>query len=449
MDNSSSPVEPLPRLSICDANDAEMLCVLSRRLQAGELTSVDLVERCLTRIDEREPHLRAWVVVDREAALRQAAVCDRLRKSGGLAGPLLGIPVGIKDIIDVAGFSTAAGSRRLASAPAAPDDAPLVANLRRAGAIILGKTVTTQFACFDPPDTRNPWDSDRTPGGSSSGSAAAVASGMCPAALGTQTGGSITRPASYCGIAGLKPTFGRISTKGVFPVSAHLDHPGPMARGVRDLVLLMDGLCGTDEFAAALHRPAGPVRIGRIAAPFDEFVCEELQRYVDRTCELWQQSGAELVSVALPKEFAEVAAHHRRIMSAEAAAVHCGSIAAHPDDYLPAVRSLVEEGLAVSATDYILSRRHQESLKQLMPRCFDGVDALVCAATTGPAPDRSTTGDPACNAPWSYTGLPAASFPIGRAADGLPLAIQLIGPPGGDAALLAVAAWCEDVLRSR
>lgn len=207
----------------------------AEQIRAREISPIDLVEYCLARIEQFDSRIHAWILVDADGAREQATRQQEMLDRGSELPPLAGIPIGIKDIIDVAGWPTKAGSP-LRENHVATEDATLVRSLRSADAIILGKTVTTQFASFDPPPTRNPWNNlARTPGGSSSGSAAAVATEMCMAAIGSQTGGSIIRPASYCGVAGLKPTFGRVSLEGVVPLSEHLDHPGPIARSVRDL----------------------------------------------------------------------------------------------------------------------------------------------------------------------------------------------------------------------
>ena len=221
--------------------DHETIVGTARRLRAGELTCQDVLRECLDRIDQMEPAVRAWVLVDREGAEAQAKHLDEELAAGKGRGPLHGIPIGVKDIIDVKGLPTGnglAGQRWVRPSEPAAEDAFIVARLREAGAIILGKTVSTPFAWIDPPVTRNPWNFDRTPGGSSSGSAAAVACGMCLGALGTQTGGSITRPAAFCGVAGMKPTYGQISTEGITPLAPSLDHPGPIARSVADLRLM-------------------------------------------------------------------------------------------------------------------------------------------------------------------------------------------------------------------
>ncbi len=224
-----------------------------------KLTPQEIVDECLDQIDKYEDRLHAWVIVDAENARRTADDLEREIKAGNYRGPLHGIPIGIKDIIDVAGLPTRAGSPLRENYPASATDAPLVKTLRQAGAIILGKTVTVEFACFDPSPTRNPWDVNlrHTPGGSSSGSAVAVAMGMCFGALGTQTGGSLVRPASYCGIATMKPTFGLLSREGIVPVSYHLDHPGPMARTADDLEILMQCLAGDSWIMSP--RPLGEI----------------------------------------------------------------------------------------------------------------------------------------------------------------------------------------------
>ena len=211
---------------------------VGRALRAGERTCVDVLESCLAKIDEWEPQVHAWVVVDRDGAMEQARRLDEELAAGKCRGSLHGIPIGIKDIIDVAGLPTACGFPPW-SGRVAEQDAAVVDRFRRAGAVILGKTVTTQFAWIDPPVTRNPWNLNRTPGGSSSGSAAAVACGMCLGAIGTQTGGSIIRPASFCGVAGFKPSYARVRfcEQGIVPFAPTLDHPGPIARTARDLKL--------------------------------------------------------------------------------------------------------------------------------------------------------------------------------------------------------------------
>ena len=429
----------------------ETVAGMADALRARSITSVEAVERCLARIDQREPELHAWVSVDREGALTTAAERDRELTAGEVRGALHGIPVGIKDIIDVAGMVTGAGSPLMMRQASAERDAELVRALRDAGAVILGKTVTTQFACFDPPATRNPWNPDRTPGGSSSGSAAAVAAGMCPVAIGSQTGGSITRPASFCGVAGCKPTFGTVSLDGVVPVAKSLDHPGPIARSVQDLLIVLAVLLESQDHELDFTRlENSPPRIGRLRGFFEDRVASSMKESLDRTLDELMTAGALVYDIDVPAGFDNLLASHKLIMAAEAAAWHRERFVSHRDDYGPCVASLIEEGLNASAVDYIQAQEHQQAMTQRMGELFgDHLDVLLTPATTGPAPDASTTGDPSMNAPWSYVGFPTVSLPIALSDDGLPLAVQLAGPRHSDAALLSIAAWCEARIADR
>jgi aspartyl-tRNA(Asn)/glutamyl-tRNA(Gln) amidotransferase subunit A len=443
-------------------NEHETIEGIGRTIRAGETTCAHVLEKCLDRIGEWEPRLRAWVRVDRDGAMEQARALDDELAAGKCRGPLHGIPIGIKDIIDVKGLPTAAGYSpwhdRLAEA-----DAELVAQLRTAGAVIVGKTVTTQFAWIDPPPTRNPWNLERTPGGSSSGSAAAVAVGMCLGAIGSQTGGSIIRPASYCGVCGLKPAFQEVSDIGVFPFAPTLDHPGPIARSTRDLRLLFDAIRNPDGRAAgddsqrAVETPGSappPPRLGRIRGFFDRRADPSMTRALDSALAALAAAGAEVFDFpddAL--DFEAILRAHRTIMCAEAAAGHAERFTAERAEYAPRICALIEEGLATSAPAYLRARynrsRQRRDLHVLLSSNIT-CDALVMPATIGPAPDVTSTGDPALNSAWSYLGRPAVSFPIGLAPDGLPVAIQLIdGREGFDwtVPLLETAAWCEDVVR--
>lgn len=421
-------------------------------LRSGRLSSLALLARCLARIDRWENNVRAWVLVDRDGARRQAEECDLELKSGKDRGPLHGIPIGIKDIIDVAGFPTAAGSKARADT-IANQDAPVVSRLRAAGAVIVGKTVTTQFASFDPPPTVNPWNFSRTPGGSSSGSAAAVAVGMCLGALGSQTGGSITRPASYCGVMGCKPSFGRVTLEGIVPLAPSLDHPGPMARSIRGLALMLDAISREGSQWPSLVdsldvKSLTPPRIGRLHGLFDDLATPEVREVTNRVVAELRGADAIVADAVLPSVFSEVIRRHRTMMAVEVATDHEQRVAELPDDYLPNIRSLIEEGFRASPMDYVRSRRFQAELKREVAATFTGFDVLVCAATTSPAPDVTTTGDPAFNSPWSYLGLPTVCLPIALASDGMPLGLQLVARHGDEETLFQAASWCEAALRN-
>jgi aspartyl-tRNA(Asn)/glutamyl-tRNA(Gln) amidotransferase subunit A len=430
-------------------------------IRAGDLSPVDLLETCLERIDRYEERIRAWVLVDRDGARAEAQRLTEELGRGTYRGPLHGIPVGIKDIFDVFDWPTAAGSRLWANS-IARQDATVVRKLRDAGAVFVGKTVTTQYASFDPPPTRNPWNPDRTPGGSSSGSAAAVAMGMCLGALGSQTGGSITRPASYCGVAGCKPAFGLVSRHGAVPLAHSMDHPGPIALCVRDLALLLQAIAGRDQhdeetsylpvpdYPAYLADELPAPRLGRLRGLFDESAEPSMRRLMDEVVDALRAKGAKVEYAALPAGFSEVVGRHRVVMAVEAARFHEGRLRRHPEDYGPNITKLLEEGIACPATEYARTKQHQKQLRDEMRSVVGEFNALLCPATTGPAPNRATTGDPAFNSPWSYTGLPTVSIPVGLSDDRLPLAIQLVGHDEiGAEWLFQAAVWCESALAGR
>lgn len=416
----------------------------ARAIRGGQLTPLELLERCLEQIHRYEDAVHAWVVVD-EAGARQTAT-ERTREAaqGQWRGPLHGIPVGIKDIIDVQGFATRAGSP-LYPAQAAAADAPLVAALRRAGAVILGKTVTVEFACFDPSPTRNPWNLAHTPGGSSSGSAAALAMGMCLGALGTQTGGSLVRPSTYCGVATCKPTFGKLSTEGIVPVSTSLDHAGPMARKVGDLALLLDCLLGVTTPRPL--RPWGPPRLGVLEQLVTTGADETMRQATESALEKLSSAGAEIQPVAVPPMFGDVLKMHRRIMAVEAAEYHREKFASHRAGYGPMITSLLDEGLAIPAVDYVAAKAWHREFRRQAATLLCGVDALIMPSTHTTAPATlATTGTPQFQAPWSLARLPVVSIPCGLAVDDMPAAVQLVGRMDDESHLLRMAAWCEQAL---
>jgi len=428
-------------------------------IRKGELTPSELLEQCLGRIDRYEERVRAWVYLDREGAREQAARLTAEVKQNNYRGPLHGIPVGIKDIIDVFDMPTGCGSKLWANSYARRD-ATVVERLRQAGAVIMGKTVTTAYASFDPPVTRNPWNLDRTPGGSSSGSAAAVACGMCLGALASQTGGSITRPASYCGVYSLKPTYGRVSVDGVLPLAPSMDHVGVMANCVRDLAILFQTIAGPDERRGFSFEGNTfiPNALGAISSSqtdseserefcilgglFDEMLSAEVRPLYSTFIEKLEGEVALLERAVPPSAFAEVLRLHRVVMAGEAACYHGARLRRHPDDYPPKIRELIEEGLNHPATVFNTALGVSHRLADQIDRAL-GSRVFVTAATTSLPPDASTTGDPAFNSPWSYTGQPTVSLPYDFSKDGLPVAVQLIGPSMCEDDLFAAAVWLE------
>jgi aspartyl-tRNA(Asn)/glutamyl-tRNA(Gln) amidotransferase subunit A len=423
----------------------------AEEIREGRLSPVDLLDECLERIDRFEERVRAWVLIDRDGALETAKQRHDEVKRGQWRGPLHGIPLGIKDIFDVFDWPTAAGSKLWANS-IARQDATVVKRLREAGAVFIGKTVTTQYASFDPPVTRNPWNLERTPGGSSSGSAAAVACGMCLGALGSQTGGSITRPAAYCGVAGMKPTHGRVSVDGVVPLAPSMDHVGPIARCVRDLAILFHAIRDRWEWYSGdppcLEDPLTTQSLLWLGGLFTSRALPIMQEHFRNTlASLRAAAGMTISEFPLPAEFGPIVERHRTVMAVEAAAFHGSRLRRHPEDYQPRIRSLLEEGLATPAPDFARVKEHQKDLSTAMRYCFSSPDtAMLCPATTGPAPAVGSTGDPAFNSPWSYTGLPTVNLPSGLSPDGLPLGLQLVGQYEQEGKLLQAAAWCEAVL---
>ncbi len=435
---------------------------------AGEFSCREVAEHFLQQIQRLEPSLRAWVLVDAEAALEQARRLDQQLAAGRSPGPLCGVVLGIKDIIDVAGWPTRAGSSLLPPEPATAD-APVVSRLRRAGAVLVGKTVTTAFACFDPPPTRNPWHADHTPGGSSSGSAAAVAARMCLGALGSQTGGSIVRPAAYCGVVGFKGSFGAASRRGVVPVSQHLDHVGPLACCVADAALLWSVIQGYDpqdpwsdeDDPARSEATAGPLplaveeppRLGVIEAPLLELAAPSLRQAYQQTLDRLAQAGAELVPLPLPWLDEEVVRHHWCLMVTEAACWHLDRFADGKRErmpwaeYPPGLRKLLQEGLQTPVEQYHRAIAFQREFRRRVQLALEPVAAALMPAVpdVAPAPAEQGTGDARFNLPWSLAGVPALGVPAGLI-QGLPWAVQLIGRRGEDSRLLQVGAWVENVL---
>ncbi len=425
----------------------------SRQIVSGQLDPVELTEQCLRQIRRWDDRVHAWVLVDEQSALNTARQMADEAARKEFRGPLHGVPLGIKDIVDVEGLPTRAGSP-LRADHVARCDAPITAAQRKAAAIILGKTVTVEFACFDPSPSRNPWDPKlgHSPGGSSSGSAVALALGMCLGAIGTQTGGSLVRPASYCGVAACKPTFGRVDRRGVLPVSYHLDHPGPMARSVRDLAVMLDCLPISADFGppsdgAESDSMELPPRLALVEGYFMETADPPVREVVQKAIDTLAASGASIEPVSLPVDFVAMQAMHTRIMAVEAAAYHCPWFPAHRASYGVKIAELLDEGRATSAVDYAAALAELREFRDLAPSLFGQFDAFIMPATDTTAPPTlDTTGDKRFQAPWSCAGLPVVSLPCGLASTAMPAAVQLVGRYHDDARLLRIGQWCEDTL---
>jgi len=426
----------------------------ARRIRKGELSPAELLAACLARIDAVEPRVRAWVHVDRDGA--SAIAGERSRQARATASQALhGVPWAAKDVLDAAGLPTTAGAP--AFAHRRPDaDATAVARLRGAGAVLVGKVSTTAFAFLDPTATRNPWNLEHTPGGSSSGPAAAVAARMVPLALGTQTVGSVLRPAAYCGVVGFKPTHGRIGATGVVPLAASLDHVGIFARSVEDAALALSVLAGfdpadpfaidapVDDYLAAVARPRPP-RLG-VLRELIERASPDLGEHLRGVLKRCASAGAEVVAVDLPPSFARVHDAAGAVVRAEAAAHHKALFDAHGAEYPPRVREAIAEGRALRAMDYVAALETRRAFRREMAAAAAPFDALVLPVASGPAPrGLESTGDPSFCAPWSFVGFPAIAIPTGLDAARLPLSAQLVAGPFAEARLLGAAAWCEGV----
>jgi Asp-tRNA(Asn)/Glu-tRNA(Gln) amidotransferase A subunit family amidase len=420
------------------------------RMQKGEITSEELVRACLDVVEAREDEIGAWTCLDPDYALKQAREADAVRRQGRAVGRLHGVPVGIKDIIETEDMPTENGSPVFAGRQTGRD-AAVVSRLREAGAVIMGKTVTTELAVYHPGKTRNPHRPTHTPGGSSSGSAAAVAAQMVPLALGTQTNGSVVRPAAFCGVFGLKPTFGLISRRHVLVQSPPLDTVGMFARSVEDLALAADVLSVYDEtdsamwrrsrgshHAVAMSEPPLPPVLGFVKGPVWHEAAAITQ---EAFAELAQALGVHCEAVELPPSFDNIIQLHADIMLADIAKNFGPLEKKAPDKLSERLRAMIEQGRLVSAVAYNEAREQQQLLYRMLESDFERYAALLTPATQGPAPEGiGSTGSPAFCTPWTFLGTPAVSLPL-LEADGLPLGVQLVGPSRDDARLLRTARW--------
>ena len=441
---------------------------LSAAISARRLSPVELTEALIARIEALDGKLNAFVALDAAGARKAARQAEQDISAGKPRGPLHGIPVGIKDIIDVAGLRTTCQSKILLDNRAA-GDAHSVQKLRAAGAIILGKVATFEFAVGGPsfdlpfPPARNPWNLEHNTGGSSSGSGAGLAAGLFPAALGTDTGGSVRNPASACGIVGLKPTYGRVSRRGAFPLAFTLDHVGPMARRVADVALLLQAIAGHDptdpgsrpdsNWAESLGDGAEGLRGVRIGfvrhfherdMPADSEVAAAL----DRAAEVLGGVGAVLTTVELPR-LQEFAAVNRIILQSEAWAVHGQWLRTRPEDYGKLGRQRLLAGAFVTAEDYVQAQRRRRRMIAEVEEVFRGVDLLLTASAMDP-PCRiddeeaiKRTYPRQARAPFNITGHPALAMMAGLSKAGLPLSLQLVGRYWDELTVLKAAAAFE------
>ena len=435
------------------ANDA------ARAIAEGRITSVELTEACLASIDRQEETVGAWVYVNREHALMQAEMADDAHRTGRPHGPLHGVPVGVKDIFDTMDMPTEDGT--LLHAGRTPRrDATAVARLRQAGAVIMGKTVTTEFAVYHPGKTANPHDPSRTPGGSSSGSAAGVAAGMVPLSIGSQTNGSVIRPASYCGVVGYKPSFGLISRQGVMKESRWLDHVGVFGRSVEDAALIAECMIGFDPddpdtrpaappplLAMAKAEPPVTPRLAFVPSPVWEQAEPETQAAFGELYEaLKEKLGDNIERFDLPESFGHAIGWHRTIMETDLAISLRREYEQAPEQISPVLRAMLERGRSeYRAFDYAQAVGSISLLNGALEEAFFNYDAFITPAATGVAPPRETTGSPVFCTLWTLCGLPAITIPLLQGESGLPIGVQLVGARGNDARLLRTASWLANL----
>jgi len=417
-----------------------------QRLSDGSLAARAYCESHLARIRASEGGLRAWIALDDERALRLAAARDAERAQGGHTGALHGVPVGVKDVFDTDDLPTEMGSPAFVGNQPRKN-AELVARILAAGGYALGKTVTTEFAFMHPAETRNPWNPRHTPGGSSSGSAAAVAAGHVPVAVGTQTNGSVIRPAAFCGVVGFKPSLDSLPIQGALPFAETLDQVGVFARTVADAAYFAASLAESGRFAPEIEALSRPPKIAVLPRfPWNAAepgAAQHLQGSLKRLAD----AGTELKTVALPDDFDEAHRVHRTIMLYEGARHHAPKQAMHRRVMSGALNAAIDEGLAMSHDDYRSALVRRAALAELALDLFEDCDALASLPAPGAAPARlDVTGDPSFCTLWTLLGFPALTLPTGLSDDGLPYGMQLASSAGGDDRLLRVASWCEAVI---
>lgn len=421
-------------------------------LNAGTITSEELVRALLDRIAARDADVAAWAAIDPERVVREAREADAQRRAGHARSPIAGLPVGIKDIIDTAEYPTEYGTAAF-KGHYPSEDATIVGELKRAGAIIMGKTVTTELAFFGPGKTRNPHNKEHTPGGSSSGSAAAVADFQVPLAIGTQTAGSVIRPAAYCGSIGYKPTFGYISRTGILPQSAPLDTVGVYARSVEDVALITDAISAFDPRdgdmssspkaplkAAAANLFERPPRFAFVLSPAgakaDPDAAEAYKAFASTF-----GARAEVVVTELPPEFDSAIRLQQIVQFSDIAKNYGPIVERNPDVMSAKLKEIIAEGRSFSAADIAAARAERDPLYDALRPILINYDAILTPAAQGTAPaGLASTGSPQFNGLWTYLGMPCISLPLLQL-HGLPLGVQLVAARGDDAGLMRAAKW--------
>jgi aspartyl-tRNA(Asn)/glutamyl-tRNA(Gln) amidotransferase subunit A len=425
----------LKELSVVEAADY---------IRSGTLSPVDYVQALLARVDEVEPRVQAWTTIDRDAVLAEARQLEMEARKKQFRGPLHGIPVGIKDIFYTKDLRTTMGTTAFADFVPAYD-ASVVKKLRRAGAIIMGKCVTTVLVFLDPGPTRNPWNTAHTPAGSSSGSAAAVAARMCPVSIGSQTVGSVGRPGAFNGVVSIMPTQSRVNLDGAFPLAWSLDHVGAFSRSVADLKVLLETL--SDSPMPASSRPgSNKYRLGIVRGFFHDKADAESRAGIEAVAGKLSDAGFHVDEVLLPSIFDLHQAVIRTLVRSEAAATHQDLILEKPDAYGPKLRDLVQMGALIDATSYLRARRIRRRYQREMAELFGNVDLLVTPGAPGPAPAGMATGDPVMQAPWTLADFPTMTLPYGLSGAGLPLGIQLSAAPLREGLLMDAARAIESVI---